>query len=173
MKIQEIKENFNVLEPNDTSRLKSIILALQKPKGKRADRECEVVYPLLAKLDFFEKLHGLKKKELMQVCQHLEYRYCEPGETIYNSGDQGDDYYIVIKGRVQLTIPDPANPNMRLRNKTLEEKEEEIRQRELLLKQQQVFVPDRSKLIHVELSAEEFEKLTPAQQAMYRKRAML
>ena len=68
MKIQQIKENFNVIEPNNYSRLKNIILALQKPKGKRADREIEIVYPLLAKLDFFEKLNSLKKKELIQVC---------------------------------------------------------------------------------------------------------
>ena len=100
MKIQQIKENFNVIEPNNYSRLKNIILALQKPKGKRADREIEIVYPLLAKLDFFEKLNSLKKKELIQVCQHLDYRYFEPGETIYDSGDPGDTYYIVIKGRV-------------------------------------------------------------------------
>ena len=33
----------------------------------------------------------------------------EPGETIYKAGHKGDEYYIVIKGRVHLSIPAPNN----------------------------------------------------------------
>ena len=54
-------------------------------------------------------------------------------------------------------------------------KEEHEQERKLALEREkeQVFVPDRSKLIHVELSDAEYEKLTPHQQDVYRKRKML
>ena len=39
----------------------------------------------------------------------MTYQYLEPGETIFKPGDKGDRYYIVMKGRVQLTVPASAS----------------------------------------------------------------
>ena len=34
------------------------------------------------------------------------------GSTIYNLGDLGGDkYYVVLSGQVQVSIPDPKNPD--------------------------------------------------------------
>ena len=37
----------------------------------------------------------------------MRYKFCEPGETIYSQGDLGEEYYIILKGKIQVQIPDP------------------------------------------------------------------
>ena len=49
--------------------------------------------------------------ELKEMSQWLQYEYMEPGETVFKAGDQGDKFYIILKGRCQLQIPDPYQIN--------------------------------------------------------------
>ena len=36
----------------------------------------------------------------MEIAYNGQYLFCEPGETVYNQGDQGDKFYIVLRGKV-------------------------------------------------------------------------
>lgn len=105
LKTQEILEGYHILEPTNFKRLKSIISTLEKPASKRTEKEIHEIVPLLSKLDFFEKRFQLTHRELDLVSAQIRYEYKEPGETVFKVGDQASSFYIMVKGRVQVSIP--------------------------------------------------------------------
>lgn len=64
MKITQIREGFHILEPDNFSRLKSIIKSLNKPFEKRTEKDLQEIVPLISKLDFFEVRNKLHPYEL-------------------------------------------------------------------------------------------------------------
>ena len=51
----------------------------------------------------------MNDSELVEICQNCRFQVFEPGETVYKQGDHGEHYYIVLKGRIQVSIPDPLS----------------------------------------------------------------
>jgi CRP-like cAMP-binding protein len=35
----------------------------------------------------------------MEICKQIQYEFMEPGDVVFKAGDQGDKFYIVLKGR--------------------------------------------------------------------------
>jgi CRP-like cAMP-binding protein len=46
------------------------------------------------------------------VAQNIQYLNCEPGDTIFKQGDFGDKYFIILKGKIQVQIPDPLGTGL-------------------------------------------------------------
>ena len=104
-KINRLIEDYNIIEPSDFDRLNSIISVLNKPGDKRVEKDLSLITPLLSKVDFFANKNKLSPIELEEVARNMKYEYKKPGETIFNSLDKADKFYIVLKGRVMLQIP--------------------------------------------------------------------
>lgn len=92
------------------------------------------------------------------MAQNIKYRYCEPGETIFKTGDKGDCWYIVMKGRIQLTIPEGDFKVVRTpREEDLVEEEPEEKE-------------EGPPLWKLDLKPEEVKDLTQEEQARYYQR---
>ena len=65
----------------------------------------EEVTPLLRKVSFFE---GLSDEELGQVASIIRKAVVEEQEILFQEGDEGDAFYIVHEGGVELTVTRPS-----------------------------------------------------------------
>ena len=37
----------------------------------------------------------------------MKYKPYEAGQTVFKQGDEGNMFFIILKGKIQLSIPDP------------------------------------------------------------------
>jgi len=103
-----------------------IIQTLQKPPEKRNERDLQGLNPLLSELKFFKERKPLKHDDLMEVCKQMQYEFMEPREIVFRAGDHGDKFYIILKGKCQVQIPDPYRINKNELKEEVSEKEEEV-----------------------------------------------
>ena len=72
-KIKKLEENFNIIDRENFDRLTEVITSLKKPIEKRADRDVELITPLLQEIDFFKKRQQLTKLEFEEVAKNIKY----------------------------------------------------------------------------------------------------
>jgi len=60
-----------------------------------------MITPLLSKIEFFEK-KKMHRLELEEVARNIKYEYKEPGDTIFDSLDPSDKFYICLKGKIMV-----------------------------------------------------------------------
>jgi hypothetical protein len=60
-----------------------------------------LITPLLAKINFFKDKTSCPY-ELEEIARNIKYEYKKPGDTIFNSLDKGDKFYIVLKGKCMV-----------------------------------------------------------------------
>ena len=101
------------------------------------------------------------------VTKYIKYERIEPGKYIFKQGDKAENFYVVMKGTIQLQIPSPFTERLVVPpapesdvkvNKKLEKRNT---LRELILTK-------RPTLSKVELT-----ELTPMEMMKYKTRAML
>lgn len=90
----------------------------------------------------------MNSDELSSVCGNIRYLKREPGDVIFKEGDYADCAFIILKGQVSVSIPDPIGKGL------IEPKKEEEVVEEVC---EQVEVIDKNK----RLTKEEIEKLDP------------
>jgi CRP-like cAMP-binding protein len=62
---------------------------------------------LIKKFPIFAKIQPAMQKLLCFSAERLTYA---PGQVMFKAGDMGDAAYIVIDGRVEITVPTPSGP---------------------------------------------------------------
>jgi CRP-like cAMP-binding protein len=45
--------------------------------------------------------------DIAYLCSELQYEYFKAGEIVFHYGENGTKFYIIIKGKVAIMIPDP------------------------------------------------------------------
>ena len=62
---------------------------------------------LIRQFPIFSKIQPAMQKLLCFTAERLTY---DAGQVMFNAGDPGDAAYIVIEGRVEISVPTPAGP---------------------------------------------------------------
>ena len=91
----EMKQHFQM------QYLKSV---LEKPHEKRTLTEVGQVTEMLTKIQFF-KDREIGLKGLNQLVRSFQIEVCEPKEEVIKYGSKGDKFYIILKGSVDVLIP--------------------------------------------------------------------
>lgn len=61
--------------------------------------------PVIQKLKFFQdKLTLLTRRDLLEIIMNMRYQFKEAGETVFYQGDVGEEYFIILRGRVQISV---------------------------------------------------------------------
>ena len=98
-------------------------------------------------------------EELSEVAQNVQYMYREPGEIIFKQGDFGDMFYMVLKGKIQIQIPDPNGSGLIepkvIKQEVVEEESEEEEDK------------------NVKLTKAQIDALPPKEQRRYKTKMML
>lgn len=77
---------------------------LSKPAEHRSTYELRNLVPLISDIAYFNKLK-LKPYELNEVCSGLEYMKKTRDSFVINYGEEGDLFYIILKGKVSVWLP--------------------------------------------------------------------
>ena len=79
---------------------------LIKDKGSRTEEELETLLEYTSSIEFFDGLFRKGGADLQKsCCKALTYKEFSESQTIFNYGDEGSDFYIVLKGQVSVLIP--------------------------------------------------------------------
>lgn len=93
-------ESFDLSNRND---LKLFNFLLKKPL--KTKQEEQIVFTTLKAFPFFEKLDPLVSSSLLQnFSDYFEYTSNPSGSTIYQTGDEGDFFYIILSGSIFVLI---------------------------------------------------------------------
>ena len=84
-----------------------IISLLQKPEKTRTKHEIRIIGEYLSeKYDYFKKIkENSEKEKLEKICSVLKYELFHKDETIISYGEEGDKFYILLNGKVNLFRP--------------------------------------------------------------------
>ena len=85
---------------------RKVVKVLQKSQEDRSKPETHMLIEFFMQASCFKEL-DIKESDLHKVVQKMEYKKCKEKETIFEIGDQGDTFYILVHGRVQLFLPNP------------------------------------------------------------------
>ena len=91
---------------NPERQFQSMKSILSKPAEQRSTYELRNLVPLISDIAYFSKLK-LKPYELNEVCSGLEYKTVTKDSFVINYGEQGDLFYIILKGKVSVWVPVP------------------------------------------------------------------
>ena len=96
-----------VQRPSLLGRLDSLISILVTPPKERSESEVLQVAVYMKAIPFFTELVAdLDKDALMQCCQVMAAEYCTEGQFVFNAGDFGHTFYVVISGSVTVLKPE-------------------------------------------------------------------
>jgi hypothetical protein len=92
----------------------------------RSQANLEHLAEMVKDMPFF-KDRGLTGPSLIEVVNCFTIENVEPNKTIMEYGDIGEHFYFILKGRVQMKIPDPSRLKLfELCVKRIEELNEQI-----------------------------------------------
>ena len=49
----------------------------------------------------------------------MRYHFCHAGETVFRYGDTGNNFYVILKGKVSVLVP--KKKNQRTKSKTIKD----------------------------------------------------
>lgn len=88
-----------------------MVKALAKQQGDRSNQETRMLMEFFTEASCFKEL-DIKQQDLYKVVQKMEYKRMVARQVIFNIGDVGDYFYILIHGRVQLFLPNSNIPGV-------------------------------------------------------------
>mmetsp|Transcript_28060 Transcript_28060/g.63231 ORF Transcript_28060/g.63231 Transcript_28060/m.63231 type:complete len:739 (+) Transcript_28060:103-2319(+) len=89
------------------TRLNAIREACRLPPDERNDDNINDVLEFVRDVKFFAKLTNLQQKTL---CRTMSIESFDPRQNIFEVGDVGDKYYIILTGSVSVQVPVPSAP---------------------------------------------------------------
>jgi hypothetical protein len=82
----------------------SIISVLEKPVDERTQDEVDLLVVLIKNLEFF-KTREIKDKYYPEIVACFKIEKHKSESIVFNKGDQGNRFYVIIKGTVSVLIP--------------------------------------------------------------------
>lgn len=90
-----------------STRLSAIRDACETPPDLRTDDTVNVILDFVRDVKFFAKLNPLQQRTL---CKMMTIETFVPRENIFEIGDVGDKFYIILTGMVSVQVPSPDAP---------------------------------------------------------------
>ena len=76
------------------------------PKHNRNTSHLNYLVSVLHVHPFF-KQRGIKDGVLLDILTCMEFLECEKEKVVFEIGSEGDLFYLILDGVIEITIPDP------------------------------------------------------------------
>ena len=98
----------HVIRRDDKDAHNNIIDTLENvPTDKRTEEQVQCLANLLTSLNFFKFRKQMSYEDVCTVTKYIKYERYEPGKYVFKQGDNALNFYMVLKGTLQLQIPSP------------------------------------------------------------------
>jgi CRP-like cAMP-binding protein len=86
---------------------KETVNLLKQPASSRSPRDLTILMEATSGIDFFKQMHSdYKTDEVHREClKCMTLEFFPAGAFVFNFGDVGDSFYIILKGRVSCQVP--------------------------------------------------------------------
>ena len=81
-----------------------IASVLEMPNDKRSDKDIELLVVLIKHLEFFKE-RNIREKHYPEIVACLKLQQYKNGEIVFNKGDEGKLFFVIIKGTVSVLLP--------------------------------------------------------------------
>lgn len=98
--------SLQILSSDDPANfsLQNIVTLLKIPSSRRQSSQIRTLQILTAQISFFSAHSELSDLLHYQSCQSMTYEYFERKQVVFNSGDIGDKFFIILAGKVEVSI---------------------------------------------------------------------
>ena len=98
---------------------RKIVKALKKERDERTYNENEDLQKYFINVNVFKK-HGIDGSDLAKVIAPMTYHFAPKKSVLFRYKDEGDVFYVIIHGRIQLWLPNPEIEAGKFAKKDLE-----------------------------------------------------
>jgi hypothetical protein len=60
---------------------------------------------------FFKEIKDLTMEKYDRICRCLKFQVLEKNETVFHYGSFGEEFFVIISGKVEVRIPNPKIEN--------------------------------------------------------------
>ena len=85
-----------------------LIEILGKRANYRSQAEIAELVQLVSELQFFKERSELKEAELRELVQAFSLIEIKQGQNIINYGEPGENFYVILRGKCGVQIPNPV-----------------------------------------------------------------
>lgn len=107
---QNLKEEF-VFDKVIGITFQDIVKILNIPSNDRIFDEVKLIKDYLIKFpsftNFLSKIVDSKEDVLNSICSSLKHKYNKKNSILFRYGDKGDNYYIILNGKVNILVSKP------------------------------------------------------------------
>jgi signal-transduction protein with cAMP-binding, CBS, and nucleotidyltransferase domain len=86
-----------------------IITILNKQFRSKAD--LEFLYEFIKDIKFFQDMKDLTYERYEKICRCLNIEVFSKGDTVFEYGSFGEEFYVIITGSVEVLVPNQAIEN--------------------------------------------------------------
>ena len=98
---------------------RTVVKCLKKERDERTRGDYENMIRYFQKIHVFKK-HGIDGGDLEKVIQPMTHMYAPKKTVIFKYQDEGDVFFIIISGKIQLWLPNPEIDAVKHERKDLE-----------------------------------------------------
>ena len=102
-----------------------IVKSLKKEREERNKTDYEHLVRYFTKINVFKK-HGIDGSDLEKVIQPMTHLYAPKKTVLFRYEEEGDVFFIIISGKIQLWLPNPEIDAVKHEMKDLEREKEHV-----------------------------------------------
>ena len=85
---------------------RKVVKALKRDRDDRGYEANNELVKYFSNVNIFAK-NGIDGNDLLKVINSMYYQFFPQKSVIFRYGDEGDVFYIIISGKVQVWLPNP------------------------------------------------------------------
>ena len=93
--------------------LKEELLPFSKASAQRTEEDINKILGITSNVEFFSKITEEKKSQFIhrEACKYFRIQIFHRGETVVKFGEIGEEFYVILKGKVGVFVPSKVAKN--------------------------------------------------------------